>query len=148
MALLGSGAGGVGDIAAHAERALAGTGQHHDAHGLVVGSSLQRLTQFEDRLGAKRIEALRTVDRNRRPAIAGLVEDVLVCHAIDSHVVHVQGVKRTRDGPFGAGDRFTPMGRCLTERYGDLWPAPHPCRCHGGLIAMPPSSHPSQDGVS
>ena len=46
-ALLGGRAGGVADVAAHAEGALAGAGEHDHPDRLVVGGRLERLGSSE-----------------------------------------------------------------------------------------------------
>ena len=75
--LLGRGAGGLADVAAHAEGALAGAGEHDHPDGLVVGRRLERLGELGDGLGAEGVQALGPVDGDGGPPAADLVEDVL-----------------------------------------------------------------------
>jgi hypothetical protein len=73
--------GGAGRVvAARAEGAVAGAGQHDDTDVAVILGVAHRLEHLLDRLGAKRVQHLRPVDRDRRDAVALIVEDVLIGH--------------------------------------------------------------------
>src|SRR5207237_235654 len=67
-------------VAARTEGAVAGAGQHDDADVAVVLGVAHRLQHLFDRLGAKRVQHLRPVDRDRRDAVALVVEDVVIGH--------------------------------------------------------------------
>jgi hypothetical protein len=67
-------------VAAGAEGAVAGAGQHDDADiGVIIGVA-HRLEHLLDRLGAERIQHFRPVDRDRRNPVALVIEDVLIGH--------------------------------------------------------------------
>jgi hypothetical protein len=77
MALLGDRARGGAHVAAHAERALAGTREDDDADGVVVGRRLEGLAELPDRLDPERVQLVRAVDRDGGAPTADLVDDVL-----------------------------------------------------------------------
>src|SRR5262249_46074528 len=73
-----AGAGRV--VATRAEGAVAGAGQHDDPDIVIVLGVAHRLEHLLDGFGAERVQHFRAVDRDRRDAVALVIEDVLIGH--------------------------------------------------------------------
>ena len=71
------------DVGAGDERLLAGAGQDHDAHALVLLQLEDRAAQLVERLRVQRVEHLGTVDRDDRDGAVALEEEVVERHGDD-----------------------------------------------------------------
>ena len=81
IALIGLRAAGARRIvAARAEGAVPGPGQHDNADIRILFGVAHGVEHLLDGVGAKRIQHRRAVDRDRRDAVALVVEDVLIGH--------------------------------------------------------------------
>jgi hypothetical protein len=67
-------------VAARAEGAVAGPGQHDNADIRILFGVAHGVEHLLDGVGAERVQHRRAVDRDRRDAVALVVEDVLIGH--------------------------------------------------------------------
>src|SRR5262249_1331491 len=72
-------------VAAAGEGAIARAREHRDADVGVVPGGAEGGDELVDRLGAERVQHLRTVDGDPRDAVTRLVEDVLVARRRSGH---------------------------------------------------------------
>jgi hypothetical protein len=79
-----TGLGALLDVAAGAERLIAGAGQDDRRHRAVGPGGAKRLDQFFDGLAAKRVVTLGPIDRDDRCRFVDLVGDVVVIGQVDS----------------------------------------------------------------